>query len=60
MALSLYPEVSYEDEFATMTQDLSWLQGSTTFAVMEQHPYSFYAGLRLVVMDGISFDVPNE
>lgn len=27
---------------------------------MEQHPESFYAGLRLVAMDGSSFDVPDE
>lgn len=29
-------------------------------AVMEQHPEGFYAGLRLVAMDGSSFDVPDE
>ena len=29
-------------------------------AVMEQHPDCFYAGLRLVAMDGSSFDVPDE
>jgi hypothetical protein len=27
---------------------------------MIQHPDSFYAGLRLVAMDGSSFDVPDE
>lgn len=29
-------------------------------AVQEQNPESFYAGLRLVAMDGSSFDVPDE
>jgi hypothetical protein len=29
-------------------------------AVLEQHPDCFYAGLRLVAMDGSSFDVPDE
>ena len=30
MALSLYPEVAYEDVFAAMTQGLAWMQGLVT------------------------------
>ena len=36
------------------------LQCCPALANMIQHPDSFYAGLRLVAMDGSSFDVPDE
>ncbi|MCX4166328.1 MULTISPECIES: IS4 family transposase [Paraburkholderia] len=44
---------------AAVLRDLQ-AQCCPALAVMEQHPGSFYAGLRLVAMDGSSFDVPDE
>lgn len=44
---------------AAVLRDLQ-AQCCPALAVMAQHPASFYAGLRLVAMDGSSFDVPDE
>ncbi|WP_211709230.1 IS4 family transposase, partial [Paraburkholderia aspalathi] len=44
---------------AAVLRDLQ-VQCCPALATTEQHPDSFYAGLRLVAMDGSSFDVPDE
>ena len=91
MALSLYPEVAYEQVFAVVAQGLSWMQGNDSemtiakssisemrskigyaplqslvaracrpLADIERHPDAFYAGLRLVAIDGSNLEVPDE
>jgi len=91
MALSLYPEVPYEEVFAVLAQGLAWMQGSravarvakssisaarrklghaplqalhrracTPLADPIRQPQAFYAGLRLVAIDGSNFEVPDE
>jgi Insertion element 4 transposase N-terminal/Transposase DDE domain len=91
MALSLYPEVAYEEVYAVVAQGLGWMQGQSTspeiakssisaarqkigvtplkelhrraclpLADRKQHPNAFYAGLRLVAIDGSNFEVADE
>jgi hypothetical protein len=91
MALSLYPEASYESVFSVVSSGLAWSAGqpaSATIAkssisalrtkigwqplqeLMNQHcqpmahpvshPEAFYAGLRIVAMDGSNFELPDE
>jgi len=91
MALSLYPEASYQDVFAVVAQGLNWMQGSRAAATvaksaisaargklgyaplkaLHEHaclpladpvkqPHAFYAGLRLVAIDGSNFEIPDE
>jgi hypothetical protein len=91
MALSLYPEASYESVFSVVNSGLAWSAGqpaSATIAkssisalrtkigwqplqeLMNQHclpmadartqPEAFYAGLRIVAMDGSNFELPDE
>lgn len=91
MALSLYPEASYESVFGAVVDGLAWMQGEaiggsvakssisqlrnkighaplkelhrrvcTPLAVAREHPDAFYAGLRLVAIDGSNFEIPDE
>jgi len=91
MALSLYPEVAYEEVFSVVAQGLAWANGKaepegvakssisqvrskigaaplhtlmqrmcTPMADAAAHPKAFYAGLRLIAMDGSNFEVPDE
>jgi hypothetical protein len=91
MALSLYPEVAYEEVFAVIAQGLAWAQARTDppqvskssiselrsklghaplrelmqqackpMAHAKHHPHAFYAGLRLVAIDGSNFELPDE
>ena len=91
MALSLYPECSYEEVFAALAQGLAWAQGSAQpahvakssisalrtrigfeplrdliashcrpLADPAQDPDAFYKGLRLVALDGSTFELPDE
>jgi hypothetical protein len=91
MALSLYPEASYESVFSVISSGLAWSAGqpsSPTIAkssisalrskigwqplqdLMNQHclpmanpashPEAFYAGLRIVAIDGSNFELPDE
>jgi hypothetical protein len=91
MALSLYPEASYESVFSVVSSGLAWGAGqpaSATIAkssisalrskigwqplqeLMDQHclpmanpashPEAFFAGLRIVAMDGSNFELPDE
>jgi Insertion element 4 transposase N-terminal/Transposase DDE domain len=91
MALSLYPDVAYEEVYAVVAQGLGWMRGQATspgiakssisvarqkighaplqqlhqqrckpLANLRQHPDAFYAGLRLVAIDGSNFEVPDE
>jgi hypothetical protein len=91
MALSLYPEVAYEDVFAVVSQGLAWASGAAEpervgkasisrlrsrigsaplaelvrrccvpLADARQHPQAFFAGLRLVAIDGSCFELPDE
>ena len=54
MALSLYPEAAYEEVFDAVAQDLAWAAGA------QAHPQAFYVGLRLVAIDGSTFELPDE
>jgi Insertion element 4 transposase N-terminal/Transposase DDE domain len=91
MALSLYPEASYESVFSVVSSGLAWSAGqpaSATIAkssisalrtkigwqplqeLMDQHclpmadpashPEAFFAGLRIVAIDGSNFELPDE
>lgn len=91
MALSLYPEVAYEEVFSVVAQGLAWAGGGgepprvvkssisgararigwQPMAALVQrccmpmadarlHPEAFYAGLRVVAIDGSNFEVPDE
>jgi hypothetical protein len=91
MALSLYPDVAYEEVYAVVAQGLGWMRGQSTspgiakssisaarqkigyaplkalhqqlctpLANPKQHPDAFYAGLRLVAIDGSNFEVADE
>jgi hypothetical protein len=91
MALSLYPEASYESVFSVVSSGLAWSAGqpaSATIAkssisalrtkigwqplqeLMNQHclpmanpashPEAFFAGLRIVAIDGSNFELPDE
>lgn len=91
MALSLYPDVAYEEVYAVVAQGLGWIRGQSTSPViakssisaarqkighaplkvlhqqlctplanLKQHPDAFYAGLRLVAIDGSNFEVADE
>ena len=91
MALSLYPEVAYEEVYAVVAQGLGWMRGQSTSPVIakssisaarqkigfaplkelhrqlctplanpKQHPDAFYAGRRLVAIDGSNFEVADE
>jgi Insertion element 4 transposase N-terminal/Transposase DDE domain len=91
MALSLYPEASYEELFATVAQGLAWAAGAAEpqrvskssisglrskigaaplrelvarccvpLAQPQTHPEAFYRGLRIVAMDGSTFELPDE
>jgi hypothetical protein len=91
MALSLYPDVAYEEVYAVVAQGLGWMQGQSTspeiakssisaarkkigvaplqdlhrqaclpMANPKQHPEAFYAGLRLVAIDGSNIEVADE
>ena len=91
MALSLYPDVAYEEVYAVVAQGLGWMRGQSTAPVIakssisaarqkigvaplkelhrlaclplanaKQHPEAFYAGLRIVAIDGSNFEVADE
>lgn len=91
MALSLHPDVAYEEVYAVVAQGLGWMRGQSTSPVIaessvsaarqkighaslrelhrvlctpladrKRHPEAFYAGLRLVAIDGSNFDVADE
>jgi Insertion element 4 transposase N-terminal/Transposase DDE domain len=91
MALSLYPDVAYEEVYAVVAQGLGWMRGQSTSPVIakssvsaarrkighaplkelhralctpladrKRHPEAFYAGLRLVAIDGSNFEVADE
>jgi hypothetical protein len=91
MALSLYPDVAYEEVYAVVAQGLGWMQGQSTSPQIakssisaarqkigvtplqdlhrraclpltdpHQHPEAFYAGLRVVAIDGSNFEVADE
>jgi hypothetical protein len=91
MALSLYPDVAYEEVYSVVAQGLGWMRGQATapmiakssisaarakigvaplkqlqerlcvpLADAKRHPDAFYAGLRLVAIDGSNFEVPDE
>ena len=91
MALSLYPDVAYEEVYAVVAQGLGWMQGQATSPQIakssisaarqkigvtplqdlhrraclpltdpHQHPEAFYAGLRVVAIDGSKFEVADE
>ena len=91
MALSLYPEASYESVFSVVSSGLAWSAGVPASAsiakssisamrskigwqplqdLMNQHcvpmaspsshPEAFYAGLRVVAIDGSNFELPDE
>ena len=91
MALSLYPEASYESVFSVVSSGLAWSAGqpmtqsiakSSISALRSKigwqplqdlmsqhclpmadpatHPEAFFAGLRIVAMDGSNFELPDE
>jgi hypothetical protein len=91
MALSLYPEASYESVFSVVSSGLAWSAGQPASATIakssisalrskigwqplqdlmnqhclpmadaQTHPQAFYAGLRIVAMDGSNFELPDE
>jgi Insertion element 4 transposase N-terminal/Transposase DDE domain len=91
MALSLYPEVAYEEVFSAVAQGLAWAakaaqpdrvakssisalrrrigaaplqalhaRACVPLADAAAQPQAFYAGLRLVAMDGSHFEIPDE
>lgn len=91
MALSLYPDVAYEEVYSVIAQGLGWMRGQGSapmiakssisaarakigvlpleqlhaqtcvpLADAKRHPEAFYAGLRLVAIDGSNFEVPDE
>jgi hypothetical protein len=91
MALSLYPEASYEAVFAAVSQGLAWEAGApqpagvskvaisllrsrigaqpladlvqrccVPLAELSTHPAAFYRDLRLVGIDGSTFELPDE
>ncbi len=91
MALSLYPEASYEAVFSAVSQGLAWEAGApqpagvskvaisllrsrigaqpladlvqrccVPLAELSTHPAAFYRGLRLVGIDGSTFELPDE
>ena len=91
MALSLYPEASYEAVFSAVSQGLAWEAGAPQPAGVSKvaisllrsrigaqpladlvqrccipladaaiHPAAFYRGLRLVGIDGSTFELPDE
>ena len=91
MAMSLYPDVAYEEVYAIVAQGmpqlgphglskpvvksaisaararigfepLQTLCKSTCVPLAQStaQPHAFYAGLRLVAMDGSNFDIPDE
>ena len=91
MALSLYPEASYEAVFSAISQGLAWEAGAPQPAGVSKvaisllrtrigaqpladlaarccvplaepsvHPGGFYRGLRLVAIDGSTFELPDE
>ena len=91
MALSLYPEASYEAVFSAVSQGLAWKAGAPQPAGVSKvaisllrsrigaqpladlvqrccvpladrttHPSAFYRGLRLVGIDGSTFELPDE
>jgi hypothetical protein len=91
MALSLYPEASYESVFSVVSSGLAWSSGVPACAgiakssisalrskigwqplqdLMNQHclplanpvshPHAFFAGLRVVALDGSNFELPDE
>ena len=91
MALSLYPDVAYEEVYAVVAQGLGWMRGQSSspgiakssvsaarrkighaplkelhralcapLADRKRHPEAFYAGLRLVAIDGSNFEVADE
>ena len=91
MALSLYPEVAYEEVFSVVSQGLAWARGDTgplhvskssiselrtkigseplrdlmhqcckPLAGVDAQPSAFFAGLRLVAIDGSNFEIPDE
>lgn len=91
MALSLYPEASYEAVFSAVSQGLAWEAGApqpagvskvaisllrsrigaqpladlvqrccVPLAEFSTHPAAFYRGLRLVGIDGSTFELPDE
>ena len=91
MALSLYPDVAYEEVYSVVAQGLGWMQGKSTspriakssisaarskigvaplmalhrrscvpLADPKRHPEAFYAGLRIVAIDGSHFEVADE
>ena len=91
MALSLYPQASYEAVFSAVSQGLAWEAGApqpagvskvaisllrsrigaqplvdllprccVPLADVATHPGAFYRGLRLVGIDGSTFELPDE
>ncbi len=91
MALSLYPDVAYEEVYSVVAQGLGWMRGQSSapniakssisaarrkigveplralhrqvcrpLCDLKYHPGAFYAGLRLVAIDGSNFEVPDE
>lgn len=91
MALSLYPEASYESVFSAVSQGLAWQAGAPQPAGVSKvaisllrsrigsqpladlvqrcclplaeeaiHPGAFYRGLRLVGIDGSTFELSDE
>ncbi len=91
MALSLYPEASYEAVFSAVAQGLAWDAGApepagvskvaisllrtrigsqpladlaqrccVPLADLAVHPSAFYRGLRLVAIDGSTFELADE
>jgi len=91
MALSLYPDVAYEEVYSVVAQGLGWMRGQSTapgiakssisaarrkigvaplrellqrrcspLADPKRHPHAFFAGLRLVAIDGSNFEVADE
>lgn len=91
MALSLYPEASYEAVFCAVSQGLAWDAGAPQPAAVSKvaisllrsrigaqplaelvrrccvplaeesvHPDAFYRGLRLVALDGSTFELADE
>jgi hypothetical protein len=91
MALSLYPEASYEAVFAAVAQGLAWDAGApqpagvskvaisllrtrigsqpladlvqrccVPLAELAVHPSAFYRGLRLVAIDGSTFELADD
>lgn len=90
MALSLYPEASYEAVFSAVAQGLAWQAGAAPPAEVSKvaisllrsrigaqpladlvqrccvpladpdiHPGAFYRGLRLMAIDGSTFELPD-